>query len=129
MGRPQDQPTGPLASSSRRRFFAHVGDGIHGAALAFLLGGDLFHRSGLLAGDQPVDPHSPPHQPLDLRPRNPHFLPRATSVIHLCMQGGPSQVDTFDPKPELERHAGGPIPAELTKRAIQLRTSTLMPSP
>jgi hypothetical protein len=38
----------------------------------------------------------------------PHFAPRAKRVIFLCMRGGPSQMETFDPKPMLERHAGKP---------------------
>lgn len=41
--------------------------------------------------------------------RTPHFKPRATSVIFLYMDGGPSQVDTFDPKPRLDREHGQPI--------------------
>lgn len=44
--------------------------------------------------------------PVDLRSRAPHFPPKATSVIHLFMNGGPSQMDLFDPKPELDRHHG-----------------------
>ena len=45
-----------------------------------------------------------------LRPRPPHFPPRARSVIFLYMDGGVSQVDTFDPKPELDRIHGQPFP-------------------
>ncbi len=41
-----------------------------------------------------------------LAPKAPHFAPRAKRVIFLFMNGGPSHVDTFDPKPELERQAG-----------------------
>jgi hypothetical protein len=44
-----------------------------------------------------------------LAPRPAHHVPRATSVIFLYMDGGPSQVDTFDPKPRLEREHGEPI--------------------
>src|SRR5262249_31715494 len=44
--------------------------------------------------------------PIDLRPRRPHFPARAKSVIHLFMNGGPSQMDLFDPKPELDRRHG-----------------------
>lgn len=51
-----------------------------------------------------------------MAPKAPHFAPRATRVIHLFMNGGPSQVDTFDPKPELARHAGEPSPAERVPR-------------
>src|SRR5213593_2670278 len=38
--------------------------------------------------------------------RRPHFAPRARRVIFLFMNGGPSHVDTFDPKPALQKHAG-----------------------
>ena len=45
-----------------------------------------------------------------LAPRAPHFAPRAKRVIFLFMHGGPSSVDTFDPKPRLERDHGKPLP-------------------
>ena len=45
--------------------------------------------------------------------RKPHFPARAKAVIHLFMNGGPSQVDTFDPKPELAKHDGKKIPVDL----------------
>ena len=46
------------------------------------------------------------HGSPDLRPRSTHFPAKAKSVIHLFMNGGPSQMDLFDPKPELDRHHG-----------------------
>src|ERR1700734_1970621 len=45
-----------------------------------------------------------------LAPREPHFKARAKRVIFLFMPGGPSQVDTFDPKPRLTRDHGKPSP-------------------
>src|SRR4029078_13412336 len=45
-----------------------------------------------------------------LAPKTPHFKPRAKRVILLFMPGGPSQVDTFDPKPELTKRNGQPSP-------------------
>src|SRR5207248_11034375 len=45
-----------------------------------------------------------------LAPRVPHFPARARRVIFLFMPGGPSQVDTFDPKPRLTRDHGKPSP-------------------
>ena len=44
-----------------------------------------------------------------LAPRRPQFAAKAQSVIFLFMDGGPSQVDTFDPKPRLDREHGSPI--------------------
>ncbi len=82
-------------SLTRRSFFTRVAGGIHGAALAYLLGRDLREA-------QAADHH--PFQ--DLQPRPPHFPPRAKAVIHLFMNGGPSQMDLFDPKPELDRRHG-----------------------
>src|SRR6185503_778195 len=45
-----------------------------------------------------------------LAPKLPHFRPRAKRVIFLFMQGGPSQIDTFDYKPLLEQHDGKKMP-------------------
>src|SRR5262245_24803048 len=45
-----------------------------------------------------------------LAPRPPHFAGRARRVVHLFMNGGPSQVDTFDPKPLLGKYHGRPLP-------------------
>jgi len=52
------------------------------------------------------------------KPREPHFVPRAKSVIFLFMVGGPSQVDTFDYKPELQKLNGKPVPDSI-KKAVQ----------
>lgn len=47
---------------------------------------------------------------LPLTPKQPHYAPKARRVIHLFMNGGPSHVDTFDPKPMLTKHAGKALP-------------------
>ncbi len=105
---------------SRRSFFSSVNNGIHGAALAW-----LFSREFLRA-----NPHAATIQPeLNGRPQQTHFEPRAKAVIHLCMQGGPSQVDLFDPKPELDRHDGKPLPEENLKGTFQVQDARLMKSP
>ncbi len=79
----------------RRSFFSDVAGGVYGAALASLLSRDLF------AGES-----SPARQEYDLKPRPPHFEPKARAVIHLYMNGGPSQMDLFDPKPMLDKLHG-----------------------
>jgi hypothetical protein len=58
---------------------------------------------------------------------SPHFPVKAKRVIHLCMAGGPSQVETFDPKPELKKLDGQPFPESLTKgqQLAQLQNSVL----
>jgi hypothetical protein len=60
-------------------------------------------------------------------PPIPHFAPKAKRVVHLFMNGGPSQVDTFDPKPSLERLHGQAIPLEGLK--TERPTGTALRSP
>src|SRR4051794_12145083 len=48
-----------------------------------------------------------------LAPKTPHFAPKAKRVVHFFLNGGPSQVDTFDPKPALEKYAGKMLPTTL----------------
>lgn len=62
-----------------------------------------------------------------LAPKIPHIEPRAKRVIFLCMRGGPSHVDTFDYKPELEKYAGK-SPGEASGLNAQ-KGRKLMPSP
>ncbi len=83
----------------RRTFFSRITDGFCGTALASLLAADVFS-----SGAGPAVNRSS----YDLMPRAPHHQPRANSVIHLFMNGGPSQVDLFDPKPLLEKYSGQP---------------------
>ena len=45
-----------------------------------------------------------------LAPKAPHFPAKAKQVVHLFMNGGPSHVDTFDPKPLLDKYHGKPLP-------------------
>ena len=90
---------------TRRSFFEQIPFGIYGAALTHLLGRDL------LGGSVPVEASTPsqgPRRDYDLKPRPPQFAPKAKAVIELFMNGGPSQMDLFDPKPMLEKHHGEP---------------------
>ncbi len=66
--------------------------------------------------------------PNPLAAKNPHFQARAKRVIFLFMKGGPSHVDTFDPKPLLDRDHGKPLPFALP-RVTFAKTSTLLKSP
>jgi hypothetical protein len=65
-----------------------------------------------------------------LAPRPPHHAPRARSVIWLFMEGGPSHIDLFDPKPALDRLAGQPMPESFGRPITAMGTAnnTLMPS-
>jgi hypothetical protein len=80
----------------RRAFLGGGLRGLTGLALASLLADD-----GLLAAPVPTDAGPG---------RAPHFPPKARSCIFFFMAGGPSQIDLFDPKPELNRLDGRPIP-------------------
>ena len=80
----------------RRDFLAQCGTGLGLSALAPLLG------SPTLIGK--------PNNPMIAR--GPHFAPKAKRVIHLFMNGGPSHMDTFDPKPELNKWHGKILPEE-----------------
>ncbi|MCY3774533.1 MAG: DUF1501 domain-containing protein, partial [Candidatus Aminicenantes bacterium] len=104
----------------RREFFSRLSDGLYGTALATLLGEDLFSSNPALAGNGVHD----------LKPRAPHYRPQAKAVIHLFMNGGPSQVDLFDPKPELARLAGSAPPRDiLNKIEFADQVGGLLPSP
>src|SRR5687768_1007343 len=75
---------------SRRRMLKATGGGFGLLGLASLLSEDL-HAEALSAPSSPMAPHKP------------HFPPRAKHVIFLFMNGGPSHIDTFDPKPALAK--------------------------
>jgi len=90
-----------------------------------------FNGMGLLGmaaalGGRASGAEMPGSGPLALR--QPHFAPRAKHVIHLWMNGAPSQVDTFDPKPALAKYAGQ-RPESTAKLTTENRTGGLMPSP
>src|SRR5881275_3346201 len=85
------------APVTRREMLHRCGMGFGALAL-----GDLIARAQTATAAS-TDP---------LMSRAPHFAPKAKRVIHLFMNGGPSHVDTFDPKPALARHAGRPLPTE-----------------
>src|SRR6187399_2982172 len=82
------------APLTRRELLRRSGGGFGALALA-----------ALLADESRAAGESAP-----LAEKKPHFAARAKRVIFLFMPGGPSQVDTFDPKPELTRQNGKPSP-------------------
>jgi len=107
----------------RRDFLSRIADGLHGAALASLLGADLYRPNRATAAQ--AEPGR-----FDLRPKTPHFEPRAKAVIHLFMNGGPSQVDLFDPKQELEKYAGKTPSRDLTAVIVSPQANAgILPSP
>ena len=107
---------------SRRNFLFESGGGIAGLALAHML-----DRDGLLAAEsckEAVEGNP-------FAPKPPHYSPRATAVISLFMSGGVSQVDTFDPKPALQKYAGEPLDGKVDGNIVvrQGFPGPLMPSP
>ncbi|MBT6153371.1 MAG: DUF1501 domain-containing protein [Planctomycetaceae bacterium] len=95
---------------TRRDFFARTCDGVLGAALTHMLCEDFFGGTSALAAEQ-ESPEPAVHY--NLKPKQSHHPAKATSVIHLFMSGGPSQMDLFDPKPELTRLDGKPFPGNV----------------
>src|SRR3954451_22722881 len=100
---------------TRRQMLQRCGMGMGALAL-----GNLLAQSGF-AQSAPGGAINP------LAVKNPQFPSKAKRVIHLFMNGGPSQVDTFDPKPMLEKYAGKNLPTPNLK--TERRTGAAMPSP
>src|SRR5437764_14873888 len=95
------EPHLPCACT-RRDFLFNAGAGFGSLALACLLAQET--------GANPQSAIRNPYLVNPLAPKEPHFKPRATSVIFLFMVGGPSHVETFDPKPQLDKMSGQPLP-------------------
>src|SRR5262245_10655352 len=103
---------------SRRDFLRLAGGGFGAIALSTLLADEA-------RGDEPRGPDANP-----LTPKKPHFEGTAKSVIFLFMEGGPSHIDLCDPKPELTRQHGKPLPARFGKVITPMGTggNTLLAS-
>ncbi len=95
---------------SRRDFLRNAGSGLGAFALASMLDAET----------KTADP---------LAPKQPHFPPTAKRVIWIFIEGGPSHLDLFDPKPLLQKLAGQPMPASFGKvvTAMGTASNTLMP--
>src|SRR5690242_10942329 len=84
--------------ATRRDFLAKAGAGFGSLALTYLLGGKTVFADEAAAAVNP------------LAPKKGHYAGKAKSVIFCFMEGGPSAIDTFDPKPKLNELAGKPLP-------------------
>ena len=108
---------------TRRDFLATSASGVGMLALASLL-----QQDGLLAAESGLPEGANP-----LAPRAPHFAPKAKNCIFIYLEGAPSQIDLFDPKPKLNELSGQPLPESMTKNVrfafIQKETAVLMGSP
>jgi hypothetical protein len=103
---------------SRRELLRLAGSGVGLIGLAGLLADE--------AGAAPPERLEATADPLS--PRRPHHAPRARRCIFLYMPGGPSHLDTFDPKPRLASDNGKPLPFEKPK-LMRLKTGNLLASP
>jgi hypothetical protein len=92
----------PDFAVTRRAFLGRSVGGLGTLALAHLLATDGVHAA-----------EAPPHHAGPLAPKQPHHPPRARAVICLFQHGGPSQMDLFDPKPELSRRHGQSYPGQV----------------
>src|SRR5215203_5107800 len=103
--------------SSRRKFLTQGGSGLGAIALLDMLNAS---RSPAVAAEV-ANP---------LAPKRGHHTARAKSIIFLFMEGGPSHLDLFDPKPELEKLAGQPMPASFVRPLTSMGTvgNTIMPT-
>lgn len=99
---------------TRRALLQRSGMGIGSLGLASLLSGASSDVMAEAANEG------------SLEARQPHFRPTAKRVIHFFLNGGPSHVDTFDPKPALAKHAGKPLTSTLT---TERKTGAAFPSP
>jgi hypothetical protein len=86
---------------SRREFLARAGGGFGALALSFLLSQERQRAATKRERAKPANP---------LLPKPPHYEASAKSVIFLFIDGGPSHIDLFDPKPDVNRLAGQPLP-------------------
>ena len=108
----RDHSTGPHfpRARSRREFLRNAGNGFGAVALSWLLASEAG------AGEGSVE--NP------LAPRASHFPAKAKRVIYLFMHGGPSHLETFDPKPDLQRLAGQPLPGSFGPVATRRKVAT-----
>ena len=110
---------------ARRRFLV----GGLGGAGAFALSGLLDPASVEGAGSSKKSP--PSHDPT--LPRPPHFAAKAKRIIYIYLEGGPSQMDLFDPKPELNKLDGKPLPESMLANVrfafIKKESARLMATP
>ena len=107
--------------STRREFLQRAGAGFGALAAGYLLGAEKMIAS---AASPAIDPLNP------LAARLGMHKAKAKAVIWLFMEGGPSHLDLFDPKPALEKLAGQPMPASFGRpiTAMGTASNTILPS-
>jgi hypothetical protein len=114
------QPTADqIRDWNRRTFLSRSFAGIGSFALASLAGAQAFSAT---TDEEQKQPPWPSLESL------PHFAPKAKRIVHLCMAGGPSHLESLDPKPELDKLDGNPFPDSFTagEQLAQLQGSKLI---
>ncbi len=118
--RPNVTPCG----RTRREFLWQVGGGFAGLGLL-----DVLSRDGFFAGNAHAAEAAKKNPQLLLAPKPPHFATKAKHCIFLFMNGAPSQVDTFDPKPALAKYHGQPYNGKVKVGSNGRPIGYLMQSP
>src|SRR5688572_2394663 len=117
--RENDMSPDDIIKLTRRDFLTSAASGLGLLALA-----SIFREQGLLAADVDASPFGP---------KAPHFASKAKACIFIFMEGAPSQMDLFDPKPKLNELDGEKLPDSLIKEVrfafIQKESAVLMGSP
>lgn len=116
-------PTNSLLA--RRQFLTNSLWGMGAATLSQLLQAEGYSPSQLLQASENVsDP---------LRAKSPHFTAKAKNCIYIYLEGGPSQMDLYDPKPQLNKLDGQPLPESLLEKVqfafLQKESARLMGTP
>jgi hypothetical protein len=110
-----------LAMHTRRRVLQTSALGFGSLALRGLLGQGLLGNPMAMGQERGLDLGG-------MDAKRPHFTPRAKRIVFLFMKGGPSHIDTFDPKAQLSRDDGKPPPFELP-RVVFAQQGNLLKSP
>lgn len=116
------------SASSRRHFVASGSMSIAGFALATLLRNERLEAETPNKKDAPFRPELE-RKTFDVNPKQPHFEPTAKAMISLWMQGGPSHLDLFDPKPALQKLDGKTFEGEIKFDNAAQASSKILGSP
>ena len=116
---------GPKETNAMRRFLTRR-QALQEAAVGFgaMAVNSMLQRDALFAAESA----SAKERIYDLKPKLPHFAPKAKRVIFIYIGGGPSTIDMFDPKPALMKYDGKPAPFEIKGRALN-GSQQIMASP
>lgn len=110
----------PSLAGSRRAFLQHNALGLGSLALAWLIQQDQARGNPAMLPKHPLS--------LDLKPKSPHFAPRAKAMISLFQHGGPSHMDLTDPKPELSKRDGQDYAGDIAFSFVNEASKKLMGS-